>query len=81
MNPPLPACGFKPRAERMIVLCTGGRTERGAMALLPELPEVCFVEVGDFTGVALRTAAVHGRGAPRRAGGVRRHGRQVRGTS
>src|SRR5207244_2792306 len=27
------------------------------MALLPELPEVCFVEVGDFTGAALRTAA------------------------
>ena len=43
-----------------IVLCTGGRTEAGAMALLPELPEVCFVEVGDFTGAALRTAAGHG---------------------
>jgi cobalt-precorrin-5B (C1)-methyltransferase len=36
------------------VLCTGGRTEKGAMALLPGLPEVCFVEVGDFTGAALR---------------------------
>ena len=24
------------------------------MALLPDLPEVCFVEVGDFTGAALR---------------------------
>jgi len=43
-----------------IVLCTGGRTERGAMALLPELPEACFVEVGDFTGAALSTAAAHG---------------------
>ena len=39
-----------------LVLCTGGRTEKGAMALLPDLPEVCFVEVGDFTGAALRQA-------------------------
>ncbi|MGI9001271.1 MAG: cobalt-precorrin-5B (C(1))-methyltransferase [Pseudonocardia sp.] len=39
-----------------LVLATGGRTERGAMALLPDLPEVAFVEVGDFTGAALRRA-------------------------
>jgi cobalt-precorrin-5B (C1)-methyltransferase len=44
------------QGERTVVLCTGGRTERGAMALLPDLPEVCFVEVGDFTGAALRRA-------------------------
>jgi cobalt-precorrin-5B (C1)-methyltransferase len=42
--------------EPTIVLCTGGRTEAGAMTLLPSLPEVCFVEVGDFTGAALRVA-------------------------
>jgi len=42
------------QGERTMVLCTGGRTEKGAMALLPGLPEVCFVEVGDFTGAALR---------------------------
>jgi cobalt-precorrin-5B (C1)-methyltransferase len=42
------------QGERIAVLCTGGRTEKGAMALLPFLPEVCFVEVGDFTGAALR---------------------------
>jgi cobalt-precorrin-5B (C1)-methyltransferase len=42
-----------------LVLCTGGRTEKGAMALLPGLPEVCFVEVGDFTGAALRKAVEH----------------------
>ena len=48
------------QGERTAVLCTGGRTEKGAMALLPSLPEVCFVEVGDFTGAALRRAvAVH----------------------
>jgi cobalt-precorrin-5B (C1)-methyltransferase len=42
-----------------LVLCTGGRTEKGAMALLPDLPEGCFVEVGDFTGAALRKAVEH----------------------
>jgi cobalt-precorrin-5B (C1)-methyltransferase len=43
-----------------LVLATGGRTERGAMVLLPHLPEVAFVEVGDFTGAALRRAVEHG---------------------
>ncbi len=43
-----------------LVLATGGRTERGAMALLPRLPEVAFVEVGDFTGAALRRAVEEG---------------------
>jgi cobalt-precorrin-5B (C1)-methyltransferase len=47
------------QGERTLVLCTGGRTEKGAMALLPGLPEVCFVEVGDFTGAALRRAVEH----------------------
>ena len=47
-----------------MVLCTGGRTEKGAMKLLPELPEVCFVEVGDFTGAALR----RGRGSTASSG-------------
>lgn len=45
------------QGERTVVLCTGGRTEKAAMALLPEFPPVCFVEVGDFTGAAV-TAAV-----------------------
>jgi cobalt-precorrin-5B (C1)-methyltransferase len=44
------------QGETTVVLCTGGRTEKGAMALLPGRPEVCFVEVGDFTGAALRVA-------------------------
>jgi cobalt-precorrin-5B (C1)-methyltransferase len=30
------------------------------MRLLPHLPEVAFVEVGDFTGAALRKAVEHG---------------------
>ena len=48
------------QGEDTVVLCTGGRTERGAIALKPGLPEVCFVEVGDFTGAALRRAVEHG---------------------
>lgn len=43
-----------------LVLATGGRTERGAMRLLPHLPPVSFVEVGDFTGSALARAVEHG---------------------
>jgi cobalt-precorrin-5B (C1)-methyltransferase len=42
------------------VLSTGGLTERAAMRLLPELEEVCFVEVGDFTGQAIKRAVENG---------------------
>jgi cobalt-precorrin-5B (C1)-methyltransferase len=42
------------------VLSTGGLTERAAMRLLPELEEVCFIEVGDFTGQAIRRAVRNG---------------------
>jgi cobalt-precorrin-5B (C1)-methyltransferase len=45
---------------RTVVLATGGRTERAAMRLLPEFPEGAFVEVGDFTGAALRRCVEHG---------------------
>lgn len=48
------------QGERTAVLCTGGRTEQGAMALLPDLAEVCFIEVGDFTGAALRRGCAVG---------------------
>lgn len=43
-----------------LVLATGGRTEKAARRLLPDLPEVCFVEVGDFTGSALKQAVSDG---------------------
>ncbi|HEX4788631.1 MAG TPA: cobalt-precorrin-5B (C(1))-methyltransferase [Actinospica sp.] len=49
-----------PARPATLVLCTGGRTEKGAMALLPALPEVSFVEVGDFTGAAVRRCVEHG---------------------
>jgi cobalt-precorrin-5B (C1)-methyltransferase len=45
-----------------LVLSTGSRTDAAAHRLFPELPPVCFVEVGDFTGIALRRAA--GAGVP-----------------
>jgi cobalt-precorrin-5B (C1)-methyltransferase len=45
------------QGERTIVLATGSRSDAAAQRLLPELAEVCFVEVGDFTGIALRHAA------------------------
>ena len=48
------------QGERTLVLCTGGRTEAAARRLRPDLPEVCVVEVGDFTGAALRQAVDDG---------------------
>jgi cobalt-precorrin-5B (C1)-methyltransferase len=50
------------QGERTLVLSTGGRTEKAAVRLLPDLPEVCFVEVGDFTGAALERAVERGLG-------------------
>jgi cobalt-precorrin-5B (C1)-methyltransferase len=50
------------QGETTAVLCTGGRTEKAAMALLPGLPGICFIEVGDFTGAALRRAVANGVG-------------------
>jgi cobalt-precorrin-5B (C1)-methyltransferase len=43
-----------------VVLATGTRSDAYAQHALPHLPEVCFVEVGDFTGIALRRAAAAG---------------------
>ena len=48
------------QSQPHVVLSTGGRTDAAAQRLLPDLPPVCFVEVGDFTGIALRRAAGHG---------------------
>lgn len=43
-----------------LVLTTGGRTERFAMALLPALPEQAFIQAGDDVGLGLRHAARRG---------------------
>ena len=42
------------------VLSTGGLTEKAAKRLLPHLEEVCFIEVGDFTGQAIKQALKNG---------------------
>ncbi len=39
-----------------MVLTTGSRSEKAAMALLPELSEMSFIQAGDFMGVGLRAA-------------------------
>jgi cobalt-precorrin-5B (C1)-methyltransferase len=44
------------QGHKTFVLSTGGLTERAAMRLLPDLEEVDFVEVGDFTGQAIKWA-------------------------
>jgi cobalt-precorrin-5B (C1)-methyltransferase len=44
------------QGHNTFVLSTGGLTEKAAMRLLPDLEEVNFVEVGDFTGQALKKA-------------------------
>ncbi|MHB1987880.1 MAG: cobalt-precorrin-5B (C(1))-methyltransferase [Acidimicrobiales bacterium] len=48
------------QGETHAVLSTGHRSETLAMALLPGLDPVCFVEVGDFTGIALRRVVATG---------------------
>ncbi len=45
---------------RHIVLTTGGRSERFAEALYPGLPEMAFVQMGIFTGDALKRAVGRG---------------------
>ena len=40
--------------QRHIVLSTGGRSEKYSMRQLPDLPELAFVEMGEFTGAALK---------------------------
>jgi len=47
------------QGETTVVLSTGSRSDAAAQRLLPDLAPVCFVEVGDFTGIALRRAAGH----------------------
>ena len=48
------------QGHETFVLSTGGLTEKAAMRLLPDLEEVCFIEVGDFTGQAIKGAVKNG---------------------
>jgi cobalt-precorrin-5B (C1)-methyltransferase len=45
-----------------VILSTGGRTERFAQTLYPDLPEMAFVEMGIFTGDCVKRAAERGVG-------------------
>jgi cobalt-precorrin-5B (C1)-methyltransferase len=45
------------QGEPRVVLATGSRSDQAAQRLLADLPPVAFIEVGDFTGIALRRAA------------------------
>ncbi len=46
--------------QEHIVLSTGGRSEGYSMRLLPHLPELAFVEMGEFTGAALERCVARG---------------------
>ncbi|MDQ1393844.1 MAG: cobalt-precorrin-5B (C1)-methyltransferase [Acidimicrobiaceae bacterium] len=48
------------QGQTHMVLATGSRSERAAQRLLPEVADVCVVEVGDFTGICLRRVAERG---------------------
>ncbi|WP_298406429.1 cobalt-precorrin-5B (C(1))-methyltransferase [uncultured Chloroflexus sp.] len=43
-----------------MILCTGARSEKFAMRIFPDLPEIAFVELSVFTGDALKTCVEHG---------------------
>jgi cobalt-precorrin-5B (C1)-methyltransferase len=48
------------QGQTHMVLATGSRSERAAQRLLPDVADVCVVEVGDFTGICLRRVAERG---------------------
>ena len=46
-----------------VVFTTGGKSEKRAMALRPDLPETAFVQIADFFAYALRAGAAAGMAA------------------
>ena len=45
---------------RTAALCTGGRSERMLQQYMPDLPQICFIQVADFFAYALSQAADSG---------------------
>ncbi|MCS7141186.1 MAG: cobalt-precorrin-5B (C(1))-methyltransferase [Candidatus Nitrosocaldus sp.] len=43
-----------------VVLTTGGRSEEFARQIMPDLPDHCFVQMGDFVAYSVRQAAMKG---------------------
>lgn len=60
---------------REVVLTTGGKSEKRAMALRPDLPEAAFVQIADYFAYALRACADAGM---RRVGLVAFFGKAVK---
>lgn len=48
------------QGHNTVVLTTGGRTEKFVMAELSELPQLCFVQMGDFLKYAMDTSQQEG---------------------
>ena len=48
------------QGQQTVCFTTGRRTETYCMTAHPELPEVCFVQMGDFVGAALDAASQMG---------------------
>lgn len=48
------------QGQDIVVLTTGGRTEKFAMRELPQLEQACFVQMGDFLKYALDTVVKRG---------------------
>jgi len=64
--------------QQRVVLSTGGRSERFAQQLL-DLPEICFVEMGEFTGHALKRALRQGMEGVHLAGMIGKFSKLARG--
>lgn len=47
------------QGQTTLVLTTGRRTEQSAMGVFPALPEICFVQMGDFVKAAFTAAVKH----------------------
>ncbi|WP_295385762.1 cobalt-precorrin-5B (C(1))-methyltransferase [uncultured Thiodictyon sp.] len=47
------------QGQTTVVFTTGGRTEQAAIASFAALPEVCFVQMGDFVKAAFTAAVKH----------------------
>jgi cobalt-precorrin-5B (C1)-methyltransferase len=47
------------QGQTTLALTTGRRTERAAMDAFPALPEVCFIQMGDFVKAAFTAAVKH----------------------
>ena len=45
---------------REVIFSTGGRSEKFSQKLFPDLPDLAFVEMGEFTGHALKRCAARG---------------------